>query len=263
MASPKYRFTSFDLDSCLEVAKAIHDHGGRLSSAELAARLNYKSDNNGSFNTRLANARLFGLVTGTAAALSTTPLSIAILDPDYPVAAAHARLAAFESVPLFKAVLEHFHGQQLPDESGMRTALTTQFEITTEKAQMVLARLMESAEQAGLFRTTNNRSRMIRPTLPSADVPVTQPEPPAPHFENDRNGSTGDRDRVGVRTNKMIDGALDMLPDERTWDEASLGLWLRFFEGALRVYYKIPESTAPGSSNGARTHRPHEEVAEG
>jgi hypothetical protein len=261
MASPKYRFTTFDLDSCLEMAKAVHDNGALLSSAELAAHLGYKSDNNGSFNTRLANARLFGLVTGPSSALTTTPRSLAILHPDYPVAAARARLEAFESVPLYKAVLDQYHGQPLPDETGMRNALTTRWEITPERAQMVLARMMDSAEQASLFRTAGNRSRMIRPTLPSGDGPPLHQTPP-PHSEDHHGdaGGGGHDKNSGVRVNKVIDGALDMLPDERQWDEENLSLWLRFFEDALRIYYKIPRHPTPGSSNGAGTSRPQEEV---
>ena len=37
MTSPPFRFTIFDLDSCLAVAKAVDAGGGVLSSAALAA----------------------------------------------------------------------------------------------------------------------------------------------------------------------------------------------------------------------------------
>lgn len=257
MAAPKYRFTSFDLQSCLEVARSIHDNGGLLSSAQLAAYLNYKSDNNGSFNTRLANARLFGLIEGTVNSLKATDRALAILHPDYPAVRDEALLDAFESVPLYKAFLDQYHGQTLPDDTGMRNALTTRWEIDAEKAPMVLSRLMESAEQAGLFRTLGNRSRMIRPVAGRGedvagdqrndDRRRTTTAETSTRLEEPRRGG-------GVRTNKIIDGVLEMLPEEPEWDESNLRHWLRFFEDALRLYYKLPrqaEASGFPASNGA------------
>ncbi len=252
MSSPPYRFTSFDLRSCIEVAKAIHENGGLLSADELAAVMGYKSANNGSFNTRMANTRLFGLISGPSSAIEPTKRALDILHPDYPATAARARLDAFTSVPLYAAVLEQYHGQPLPDEIGLRNALTTRWSINADKAQMVLARLMDSAEEAGLFDTTKDRSRMIRPTIseapqvdgpPSAasqgDQPSPLPPPPPPARP------------PGVLQHKLIDGMLDLLPNERKWTEAKLQQWLALWGDALRLYYELP-APSDDSRDGAQ-----------
>ncbi|HEX6393442.1 MAG TPA: hypothetical protein VFZ97_08370 [Acidimicrobiales bacterium] len=245
MASPAYRFTTFDLNSCVELARIVQDNGGRLSSAELARLAGYRSDNNGSFNTRLANARLFGLLDGPSSALEPSPRLLDIIHPDFPATESRARIAAFEAVPLFHAVLEQYHGRPLPDEGGLRNALTTRWQITPEKAPAVLARLMDSAEQAGLFQVAGNRTTMIRPTIhePSQGRPAARddirPAVPEPIGVPGQVGT-----QSGARGNKVIDGALDLLPSDQTWDEDSLKLWLHFFEDALRLYYKLPRGSS-------------------
>lgn len=250
MAPPPYRFTTYDLDSSIKVARVIWENGGLKSNAELAALLGYKGPNNGAFLTRVANAKLFGLVEGPSSALKPTERALSILQPDFPETADRARLEAFEDVPLFKAVLDQYDGQPLPSEEGLRNALETRWSIHTDKAGMVLSRLLESAEQAGLFRTTGNRSRMIRPTIGSADGRRGAPAPSdATASDPSRAATAGARGSTGVivagpRSNKIIDGALDLLPSDSDWDEDGLRDWLGFFESALRLYYRLPTPTS-------------------
>lgn len=243
-APPQFRFTTFDLDSCIEVAKAVHDGGGQLSAAGLAEKLGYKSHNNGSFNTRLANARLFGLLDGPSSAIRPSDRAMAILHPDYPATAEGARLEAFDAVPLYRAVLDEYHGKPLPDEAGLRNALAVRWGITAEKAPAVLARLIDSAEQAGLFRTAGNRSKMIRPTPGGGGGHTPAPTPPA----TSQPPVGLDPKPTGARANKVIDGVLDELPPPGKWSEPELTQWLSFFEGALRVVYRLPKG-APSGGN--------------
>lgn len=248
MAAPAFRFTMFDLTSCLQIPAMIHNQGGKLTNVELAQHLGYKSEVNGSFNTRLANARLFGLVEGSTAGLSASRRAIDILFPDVPATEARARIEAFESVPLYKAVLDQYHGQPLPDEKGMLNALTTRWDITAEKAPMVLARMMDSAEQAGLFSVAGGRTKMIRPTIGTVSTPqATPPHGGGVHAVNPISPGVGDGGgaKKSVRHNKMIDGALDELPDD-AWSVAEMKQWLQFFESALRVVYRLPSAEGGG-----------------
>jgi len=235
MSSPTYRFAIFDLDSCLAVAKAAHDLGGVASTEELADKLGYKSANNGSFNTRLANTRLFGLLEGSASSITPSDRARSILFPDYPETEARARLAAFEAVPLYKTFLDAYHGQPLPDDAGLRNALATRFGINEDKVPVVLARMLDSAEEAGLFSAAGGRTKMIRPTLRPA------PGSREPNLANETLGPReGQPQPQGPRANKVIDGVLDLLPtDPKGWDEAGFLQWLSFFEGALRLYYGL------------------------
>jgi hypothetical protein len=238
MAAPLFRFTSYDLDSCIELADAVQRNGGLLSSDQLAHHLEYKSANNGSFNTRLGNARLFGLVEGSSGEIRPTQRALTILHPDYPHEAERARVAAFEAVPLYGAVLNQYHGQPLPDETGLKNALATRWSISTDKVAMVYARMMDSAEQAGLFRQAGNRSKMLRPSplvgtaIAAPMEAVPDPVAPAPRVVSSV--------AHGAAANKLVQAALDELPAPGDVTEEQLVQWLQFFESALRVVYRLP-----------------------
>jgi len=249
---PAYRYASYDLDQSVHVAKLIDDHGGLASSDELAVLLKYTSKNNGTYLTRVANARLFGLVEGPSSAMRPTTLAIDIIRPDYAETKARSLLQAFENVPLYSAFLDYFHGQALPNEQGMKNALENRFKIDASRSGFVLTRLLNSAEQAGLFAMAGDRTKMIRPSIMSTGGNFrrsTAPTESAGGVDSTVTASTATSPspptRVGAdaRANKVIDGVLDLLPPlNQKWDEEEFMQWLSFFENALRVVYKI-EST--------------------
>jgi hypothetical protein len=258
MASPPYRFASYDLDASIDVAKAIEDGGGVLNTHELASRLGLKNASSGTFLTRMANARLFGLVEGPGSELRASKRAIDILRPDYPATAARARLEAFEEVPLYKAVLDEYHGRILPDTAGLKNALTAKWGIEADRAGFVLIRLLESAEQAGLFSTAGDRSKMVRASSATAPtrIPAASPEqtPGKSEAARDPNSQLGTIKKFPT----LIEGALEMLPPPgESWSEDQLVFWVGFFEDALRVVYKLPrrpESLATGVQRPAEGH---------
>ena len=237
MAAPHYRFTAYDMDSCLEMARVLHGNGGVLSPDQLAHQLGYKSANNGAFNTRLANARLFGLVEGSSELRSSTR-AIQILFPDFPQAAKAARVEAFEAVPLYAAVLNAYHGLPLPDEKGLKNALATRWGVNADKVPTVYLRLIECAEQAGLFELAGGRTKLLRPIISdptsagptSEQVPVVDPAGATPSVTLPG----------GVAANALIQAALAELPPQGDVTEDQLRQWLAFFESALRVTYRLP-----------------------
>ncbi|MDO8731996.1 MAG: hypothetical protein Q7L55_05410 [Actinomycetota bacterium] len=243
MAAPTFKFTSFDLNQSVEVARILDEHGGLGSSHELAIWLGYSGTNNGSFLTRLANAKLFGFVEGPSSGIQATERGVNVIRPESIAMADRARLEAFESVPLYRAFLDHFHGQLLPDETGMRNALENRWEIQRDKSATVLTRLLDSAEQAGLFKVAGNRTKMVRPTFGRDSVTV-----PHAHVVKEPSSAAAEPiqqqevyRRESARSHKLVDGALDLLPDiGGTWDENQLRQWLSFLESALRVVYKLP-----------------------
>lgn len=236
------RYPKYDLDPSIEVARQLHQRGGgQANGNELATFLGYKSTNNGAYLSRVASARYFTLVEGQSPIIKVTPLAMDIIRPDYPESAQRARLQAFMAVPLFRRFLGEVEGKPLPDAQGIKNILN-RLGVPDKETGVAMARVLESADQAGLFKVAGNRSKMIRPsgsdviertvtdTVQSLDeaVAVAHPAP---------------ADRVpssASRFPKIIDGALDALPIERQWDEAELEEWLAFFEGALRVHYRLP-----------------------
>jgi hypothetical protein len=234
MAAPDARFPMYDLDNSVQVARQIHERGagGVASADELAAFLGYKSTNNGAYLSRVAAARLFGLIEGQSSAIKVTPRALDIIRPAHPQSAQRARLSAFSAVPLFSAFLENWEGKELPSHEHMRNALAG-LGVPEKSTGSALFRLLESAEQAGLFRVAGNRTRMIRPTL--GDMPA------AVEAAEEQPGE------LTARTTgfpKLIEGALDALPAERQWDEDEFTEWLDFFERALRVHYRLPRRRA-------------------
>lgn len=250
MTSLKYRYAMYDLNSCLEMVRTLHENGAALSPDTLAHQLGYKSANNGAFNTRLANARLFGLIEGSNE-LRPSRRALAILFPDRPEAARAARLEAFEAVPLFAAVLHEYHGQPLPTEQGLKNALTTRWGINTEKVAYVYARLMDSAEQAGLFDVAGSRSKMLRPSSARALLEETEVVPaPTLHSAPAATSASIPAPAVvisgGLASNQLISAALAELPEVSEISEEHLLEWLKFFESALRVVYRLPRSGGKG-----------------
>ena len=136
----------------------------------------------------------------------------------------------------------------LPDTTGLRNALQVQWGVNPDNAANVLARLMDSADQAGLFSTAGDRTKMIRPTLgrgagsPPADSPRQHG-----HDQHDREDRDGQArhdppPQADARRHKLINGVLDELPElGGTWTEDELQQWLAFFESALRVVYRLPK----------------------
>lgn len=47
---------------------------------------------------------------------------------------------------------------------------------------------------------------------------------------------------------KVIAATLDMVPHERTWREDEFKEWLEMFEGACRVWYRLPRTRKPRQS---------------
>ena len=234
---PTLRFPVYDLDSSIEVAKTLHARGGTASTHELASYLGYKSADNGAFLNRVAAARLFDLIEGSGKAIGLTPRAYDILQPDYPETADVARLNAFLGVPLFQSFLDKYEGRPLPPMSGIQNALT-QFGVPAKNVKHVAGRLIDSAEQAGLFRASQDRSKMIRPSIAGPVQAVRQSSAvvDAGHLAIATAAS------VAPHYPKLIEGALEQLPDSGTWSESELQQWLKLMEISLRMVYRIPSN---------------------
>jgi hypothetical protein len=230
------RFPRYDLDASIAVARVIHERGagGVVSSDELAEFLEYSSTVNGAYLYRVAAARLFNLIIGEGRAIQISPLALDIIRPDHPESAARARLDAFYQVPLYRAFADANEGKELPPAEHLRNVLA-KLGVPEKETAVALSRMLDSADQAGLFRIAGKRTKMIRPTF--AD---RVPESPAEQEPTERSSPP---ETAGLsRFPKIIEGVLDNLPNERQWDEDEFAEWLDFFERALRVHYRLPRT---------------------
>jgi hypothetical protein len=242
----EFRYPQYDLESSLDVARRIDSRGvgATVTGHELAALLEYSGTNNGAYLNRLAAARLFGLLEGRSDAIAASDRATRILHPDFPQTADRARLDAFRSVPLYLAFLEAFRGRPLPDESAMANTLVVRFGVPERDARMALARLLASADQAGLFRTAGP-GRMIEPTIRDggheAASPIDEESPKRPGTAPAAFSVSQPRQFPS----KIIEGALDLMPSGPPWDESEYVQWLDFFDKACRIYYRIARRPPP------------------
>lgn len=244
------QYPYFDLDDSIKVAHAIHERGGgTCSRAQLAAFLDYKTVTSGTFVSRIYAAKQFGLVEFSGESVSCTDRANRILHPVFPEDETAARVDAFLAVPLFRRVFETFDGKQLPSEVGLQNLLKNTFGIVPDRIKPALRVLLNSADQAGFFATTGNKSRMIRPVVMQAaatktDVAqvTTKSDPPADFQKTVTGGGGGDGTPPGVHP--ALVAILRELPRSGTeWPKSKKDRFIVGFRGILDIVFPDPEES--------------------
>jgi len=239
-----------DLDQSIAVAKAIQDKAGGLCGTDhLAEYLGYSSARSGTFFSRVQAAKMFGLVQSQGEYLAPTERAHSILCPVMQGDEARARLDGFLNIPLFSDIFEQFKGQSLPPDIGIKNLLKTKFGIVEDRVGPAMRILMDSAEQAGLFKTTGDRSKMIKPVMGSPEAkeipkltgvatpPVDKPKGGVAGW-----GGGGGDPPIGIHS--AIGGLLRELPPPGTeWPSAKKGRFLSAFKAIIDVVYPDAEET--------------------
>jgi hypothetical protein len=151
MARSTFRSVTYDLDAAVAAARYVSRSDAGVSSQELAPALGYSGVKNGAFLTRLANARLFGLVAGSSSQVTLSDRGRRALSSDGAESAA-ARAEAFLSVPLFRAVFDQYADRRVPGPDDLESVLRSDFGEPDAKARVSAAKLLDSARQAQLIR---------------------------------------------------------------------------------------------------------------
>lgn len=213
----------YDIAQSIGVAKAIHELGGGSCSREqLATLLKYSGTNNGGFLTRVSAAKAFGLVDESADTLRISQRARTILSPVMPVDADRAKVEAFLSVDFFAKFYERFKGTTLPQEAGLKNLLQNTYSIVPGRVVPSLRVLMDSAEQAGFFKASGNRSRMVMPlgfngfTEPAVEPAAQDQQEDGNENREDakrqRRGGGGDGSNGGSDIPSALLGLLEKLP---------------------------------------------------
>ncbi len=161
MARSLYRSVTYGLDASLTLAQTVAQSGGRTDADSLAAALSYSGVRNGAFLSRLANARLFGLVAGRSGQVVLTDRGRRCLSSD-PAVHGPALAEACWAVPLFHRVLEELSDQELGDADGLARVLETSFGEDSSKSRTTARVLLESAGRAGLLRAGRVDLSLVR-----------------------------------------------------------------------------------------------------
>lgn len=157
-------FPYYDLNKSIDGARVVHEKaGGRCQRQQLAILLGYSGTNNGGFLTRFSAMKMFGLIEEQTEGITLTERAKNILSPIYPSDAQKAKLEAYFNVELYRRVFDDFEGRALPSNEGLQNLLTNDYKVVPKQVPQALRNLMESANTAGLFSLTGNRTMMVRP----------------------------------------------------------------------------------------------------
>jgi hypothetical protein len=226
------QFPYGDLDDALELAKAVHAVGGQSCQVEQLAGYLKVSAAGGAFRARLAYPRIFGLVEYDRGNVRLTPLGLRIVDASQEAA---ARVEAFLTVPLYKAIYEKYKSYTLPPPSGLEREMATLGVSSkqTDKARQVFER---SARQAGFFWAGTDR--LTLPVIKSN--PETRPIDEAKADDLSANG--GSRNGPGTGAGELhpfIQGLLKTLPAPETeWAIPERVKWLQTAASIFGLIYK-------------------------
>jgi hypothetical protein len=141
---------TYHLEASIDLARMVEQAGGHTDMETLASLLSYSGVRNGAFLTRLANARLFGLVAGRSGQVTLLDRGRRCLSSD-PAEARKARVEACLAVPLFRHVLERFASEAVPPPEVLTSLLEQEFGEAPARAPATAKALIESAGQAGLI----------------------------------------------------------------------------------------------------------------
>ena len=161
MARSLYRSVTYGLEASLVLARTVAHEGGRTDADTLASALSYSGVRNGAFLSRLANARLFGLVTGRSGQVVLTERGRRCLSSD-PAVHRVALAEACWAVPLFRRVLEDASGTGLADVDQLAGVLETRFGEDSSKSRTTARVLLESAGRAGLLPAGKVELSLVR-----------------------------------------------------------------------------------------------------
>jgi len=149
MARSRYRSVTYHLEASVDLARMVEQAGGHTDMEALASLLSYSGVRNGAFLTRLANARLFGLVAGRSGQVTLLDRGRRCLSSDPAEARRRAsRRAGRASLPT-RARAPVRRGRSLA--RALAGLLERQFGEAPARAPSTAKALIESARQAGLI----------------------------------------------------------------------------------------------------------------
>lgn len=232
------QFPYQDLDSAVSVARAMHEAGGVALSRDQLAGVMKLSASGGNFVTKIAAARLFGLVTVSNGNYELTALGFDIVDEQRQRA---ARADAFLSVPLYFRTFEEFRGKQLPPRPHGLEQAFVRFGVAPKQRSNARLIFDKSATQAGFF--ANGNDRLVKPIIAGASGAERKSTDAASAAQTAVSGDgAGDGSAFVYGKPKLhafIQGLLDTLPTPGSeWSIDKRRTWLQAAATSFKLIYK-------------------------
>lgn len=228
-------FPYLDLENSLEITTAIHEIGGSSCDwDQLAAHLK-QAAKGGGFRLRMICAKQFGLVTYDRGKANLTALGLKIVDPQQQRA---AKVDAFLTIPLYKAVFEKFRGNTLPPIAGLEREMVS-LGVSAKQSDKARLAFSRSAKLAGFFEFGADRLVIPSNVNPSPQKNEQQ-ENKVKEVEQKKGGSDG-----GDGTyHPFIQGLLQKLPQPETqWD---INLRVKWLQTAANIFDLMYEDKGGG-----------------
>lgn len=214
-------FPYLDLDTAIEVARAVYNRAGLGSSEidELAAEMGQTVS--GAFRLKTGTAKMFGFLDKDSRSLfKLSDLGQRVVSAE---TESQARAEAFLNIPLYKAVFDKYRGKLLPPPKALEREMAGLgvAQKQTDKARQVFER---SARQAGFFAQGDERlvqPRFDREVAPTATAAVSA-TPPVPKAYYGGGGPTDGGDGDGKPLKYRL---IDLLDPKLMTDEEQKAVW--------------------------------------
>ena len=220
-------FPYMDLDDALAVASGIQRTSGPspCTHDQLAAELNLSMNSSG-YRMRLSAARIFGLIdTERGGGVRLTALGLRSVDETQ---ARRAKVDAFLSVPLYRALVEELRGKVVPPPAALERVIAA-LGVSPKQTDRARQAFERSAQSAGFF--DKGRDKLVSPAFNDGDTRDKQ--------EN-KKGSGGGRGGNGEDDDlhPLIQGLVAELPNKREeWPVEKRVHWLQIAVNTFSLLY--------------------------
>lgn len=239
-------FPYTDISDAIAVAEGVLKGGGvALSRDQLAAAMSL-SPVGGGFATKVATARLFGVIEATAGKYQLSEIGHEIVDPGRK---ADAMTRAFLNVELYKKAYDEFRGKRLPPRPHGLEAAFIQFGVTPKNAKAARQAFDRSARMAGFF-PNGDEDRLVMPFGVGPTVAQAEEgrEPPSqgeqPTIPTIKSVIAQPASANGAAVHPLIAGMIAELPAPKSdWSKVDQAVWLDTLAGLFRVIYRSPGET--------------------
>lgn len=219
-------FPYCDLAEAERAVRQVAESFGRCRPDQLAAWLGHTTLDSGAFRNKMVAAKLFGVLAGGRNEIAITPLGERLVGGE---TSRQARVDAFLSVPLYRAIFGAHRGGQLPGTMGLELEM---MRLGVSRTQVKVARrvLLRSAEQAGFVESGPHQ--LVLPRGTELPEPSKRSRPAAA-------AALG-------RYPKIIEAILEQAPWGSSWAEAEFDEWADLFVKAARVSFRLPADPGAG-----------------
>lgn len=243
-----------DLDDAVAFAKAVREVGGHECGIDQVAGYLKQAPTSGAFRLRLSYPRVFGLTTNERGTVHLTELGKRIVETQHEKA---ARVDAFLTVPLYKAIYDKYKSYSLPPPAALEREMVA-LGVSPKQKDKARQAFDRSAKQAGFFWA--GADRLVMPVLKQGDAPETKPlekgtpgadEEATPKKKNNFGGGGDEPPR-----HPLVEGLFQSLPkDGETWTLDEAADWLQAAAYNLRMAYKFKgtitvNATPPSEAKG-------------